>query len=256
MLHRVLKKEPSNHYYFQRQTAISWPRFIHLLDEIEANKKITKTLSKLNRSNTDNTVYISFDDGYIDNTHALDEILRRNMVATLFPVKSFIQQGFSVIDDMAHHLILCNEVHPDQRRSLTSGKLKKILRRVTPRRYRQLRQACFKINRDAESPSLFMSEKKLKHYIAQGIEVGIHGVSHRIFTCLSNKSLRAELHESQQWLYSLGAHGVLPICFPHGAHDASTVTTCLQMGSPLLGVDSPPKHTSVWQRIWIKEKSY
>jgi len=254
MLHRVLPHKQMNNYYFQRKTAISWSRFIELLDGIEERGQKTVTISSIaNGSEGKSTVAISFDDGYLDNVLALNEICRRGMTATLFPVQSFVQQGFSVIDDMAGHLMHIDSIETELYHDLLRGRLKKILRRLTPKRYRYFRRLWFGIDYDANSSAKFMSESQLSDFIFRGIEVGVHGVSHRVFSCLSDRRLLAELTDARSWLFSLGAKGVLPICFPHGDYDQRVVEMCLHFGVPLLGVDVKSKNSNVWRRQWITE---
>lgn len=253
MLHRVLPEFNSNNYYFQRNTAISWKRFVNLLDEIEVSGMHTLTVSALSKAPLRNSVFLTFDDGYADNSEALNEILRRGMVATLFPVKQFIQDDFSPIDDMAFQLMKCCGVSQELYSSLLEGRHKKLLRRMSFNKYRQLRKKLFSIAEDALPSGLFLTEHQLSDFCSKGIELGVHGVSHRIFTSLSNDALQQELNESRDWLISLGANKNLPICFPHGAHNQRIVDICLTYGSLLFGVDAVPSCSSVQRRTHIKE---
>jgi len=257
MLHRVLPKYDAENYYFQRNTAISWSRFVSLLDHIETNGFTTQPISKLTTSTAKTDVFITFDDGYADNKKALNEILSRGMTATIFPVKDFIQHNFSVIDDMAHHLMYQHSlqpVTPSLQQSLQTGRLKKLLRNLTPSRYRFLRRKWFNINQDANTKKLFMSESEIINFCRQGIELGIHGCSHRTFSALTQRELLDELLTSLTWLNSLGGKSFPPICFPHGKHNLNVINLSLSIGMPLLGVDCDIHYPQVLRRIHYKER--
>lgn len=254
MLHRVLPIAEPNNYYFQRRTAISWNKFVSLLDMIEQSELVTHPISALGPGTCDSGVFITFDDCYRDITDALDEIIRRKMTATIFPVKNFSCTGFSPIDDMAKRLMQFQELPSELNNSLIEGRLKKLLRRLTPERYRRLRQQWFGIDHDIhQQPPLFMSEAQLTAYSEQGIELGIHGTSHRTFISLPSNQLHQELADAKEWLTNISHANEFPICFPHGAHDERVVTICRKYSKHLLGVDSSSKSPQVLKRLWITE---
>ena len=254
MLHRILKYYDENNYYFQRNTAISWNKFIELLDLIEINGWQTRHISSLAQGYTDNDVFITFDDGFKDNSTAFDEMIRRNMTATLYPVKDFALTGFSPIDDMAHHLMATPGVASDLLQSLLSGRLKRLLRGVSASRYRYFRKHWFGINFDAIREPFFMQEKQLAYYRSQGIELGIHGRSHRAFTHLTTFELSAELSDCLHWLRSLGNDSPTSICFPHGKHNDLVIKQSHLIANILLGVDCDDIHLSVLRRVHITEE--
>jgi len=256
MLHRILEQFDAKNYYFQRETAISWQRFVALLELIEHKGWTTKPASALANGYTDNDVFITFDDGYTDNNKALDELIRRGMTATIYPVMEFALTSFSPIDDMAHHLMYQQEVTPVLRTALLDGRLKKLLRNITATRYRYLRKHWFDIDFDAVTGELFMGEQQLSHYYRQGIEIGIHGRSHRAFNHLSATSLEAELSESLLWLQSLGITKPISTCFPHGKHNERVIAQCLPISQTLLGVDCEMGFSQVLRRIHVKEQYY
>ena len=253
MLHRVLAKVDSENYYFQRKTAISWQCFIKLLDKIEENNQQTAVISQLHQHHKNN-VYITFDDGYIDNALALDEMLKRGMVATLYPVKDFIETNFSPIDDMAHYLRLHPNVNSTLKKSLIDGRLKNILKKISTHRYRYLRQHLFSISSDYPYKRLFLHTAQLKYYLKAGIELGIHGCSHQIFTTLSATQLAQELKQASDWLYHLGAEKKLSICFPHGKFNPQVISQCHNYSHLLLGVDTKITNQAVFKRIHLQEK--
>tara|TARA_R110001583_G_scaffold158496_1_gene310424 strand:+ start:2723 stop:3502 length:780 start_codon:yes stop_codon:yes gene_type:complete len=254
MLHRVLPVYDADNYYFKRRTAISWETFIYLLDTIQAHGWSTRPASELNQNITEDCVFITFDDGYADTAKALDEILSRNMTATVFPVKDFTLSGFSPIDDMAQHLMNSTGVTSAVQDSLLDGRLKKLLRRLTPQRYRQLRKRWFGIEQDEFCEPLFMSESQLLQYSDRGIQLGIHGTSHRVFNALTTDGLKHELSQAHNWLSRFSASTTFPICFPHGAHNEQVVETCWGYSKILLGVDTESICSNVLRRQWITEE--
>lgn len=253
MLHRVIEHYDEDDYYFQRKTAISWNKFIELLDLIEMNSWKTKPISNITMGFTDQDVFITFDDGYEDNCNALDELIRRGMTATVFPVKDFSLTGFSPIDDMAQHVMASNDITPSLLQSLLGGRIKKLLRGMSALRYRYYRKHWFSITIDADNSDLFMSEQQLKRYCAQGIELGIHGRSHRAFINLTSSELYSELIGSLNWLKSLGSMSAVSICFPHGKHNEQVIKLSQSVGQILLGVDCDTLDSAVLRRVHVTE---
>jgi peptidoglycan/xylan/chitin deacetylase (PgdA/CDA1 family) len=254
MLHRIIEHYDENNYYFQRKTAISWNKFVELLDLIEISGWQTRSISALENGYTNHDVFITFDDGYKDNSNALDELIRRGMTATVYPVKNFALIGFSPIDDMAHHLMTTPNIAKNLLQSLLDGRLKRVLRGLSAARYRYFRKHWFGIDIDANSAHLFMQEKQLKHYSNQGIELGIHGRSHRAFTHLVSCELSSELSDSLSWLRSLGNVSPISICFPHGKHSEIVIEQSLAIGQILLGVDCDTQLPPVLRRIHVTEE--
>jgi len=253
MLHRVIEHYVEDNYYFQRKTAISWNKFIELLDQIEMNDWQAKPISSIAMGFTDQDVFITFDDGYEDNCNALDELIRRGMTATVFPVKDFSLTGFSPIDDMAQHVIASTTINLNLLQSLLRGRIKKILRGMSATRYRYYRKHWFSIVIDADNDDLFMSEEQLRHYCVHGIELGIHGRTHRAFIHLSSSELRSELEDSFNWLKSLGSMPAISICFPHGKYNEQVIKLSQSVGQILLGVDCNTLDSAVFRRVHVTE---
>jgi peptidoglycan/xylan/chitin deacetylase (PgdA/CDA1 family) len=253
MLHRVIEHYDEDNYYFQRKTAISWNKFIELLDLIEMNGWQAKPISSITMGFTDQDVFITFDDGYEDNCKALDELIRRGMTATVFPVKDFSLTGFSPIDDMSQHVMASTTINANLLQSLLGGRIKKILRGMSASRYRYYRKHWFSIVIDADNSDLFMSEEQLRHYCDHGIELGIHGRSHRAFIHLSSSELKYELVDSFNWLKLLGNISVASICFPHGKHNEQVIKLSQSVSQILLGVDCDTLESAVLRRIHVTE---
>lgn len=257
MLHRVVQRYEETNYYFQRGTAITWKRFLALLDFIEINGWTTRKISNLMNGYRENDVFITFDDGYKDIGCALNEILRRGMTATVYPVKEFAETGFSTIDDMAHHLMNMDlKIDSQLHESLLCGRLKKLLRRISADRYQYLRYRFFNINFDADKSDLFLNENELKSFCAKGVELGIHGRSHRAFTHLSSSVLREELSDCSIWLQSLGASSKVSICFPHGKYNGDVLNAIQSFSEIFLGIDSNSVVAPIIRRIHVTEESY
>ncbi|MFK5892669.1 MAG: polysaccharide deacetylase family protein [Pseudomonadota bacterium] len=253
MLHRIIEHFDESNYYFQRKTAISWLKFIELIDLIEKKGWKTRCISSLVQGYTDNDVFLTFDDGYKDNSSALDELIRRGMTATVYPVKNFTLTNFSPIDDMAHHLMATPNVAKNLLSSLLDGRLKRVLRRMSASRYRYFRKHWFSIDIDANNADLFMQEKQLKRYSSQGIELGIHGRSHRTFNHLTSSELSSELSDCLNWLCSLGNVSSTSLCFPHGKHSETVIKQSQSIVKIMLGVDCDTLLPPVLKRIHVTE---
>ena len=260
MLHSVLPDYDPENYYFRRHTAISWARFTALLDAIEAAGWRTATLDELQsdarsggmRRQHQDTVFITFDDGYQDTLAACRELRRRGMSATVFPVRDFVRDGFSPIDDMAAHLSAGRKVDPALSASLLDGRLKRVLRGLGVERYRYLRARWFGIDHDA--PGCFIPEAQLRDLLDDGIAIGAHGTTHRSFTTLTNTTIHHEVSAAIRWLEDLGCRGRLALSFPHGQHDHRVVTSLPARIGPLLTVDREPACRSVYRRLWVTEQ--
>ncbi len=251
MLHRVLPHYDPDNYYFQRGTAISWQRFIQLLDHIEKQGFQTRPISALSDSPQPDSIYLTFDDGYADNASVFDELLRRNMTATLYPAMDFVRTGFSPIDDMAWHLMVASSLPDEIKQSLINGRLKKLLRKLSASRYRSLRQSWFHIETDA--PSVFLTESQLVHYVHRGIELGFHGVSHRPLTALNEKEIKHELELGMAWLRQLSPSPIHSICYPHGKYNALVLCITRCYLHIHLTVDTPTTDSQVYSRIFFQE---
>jgi len=219
MLHRVLPRRTDN-YYFRRGTAISFDQFRRLLDALEAHGWQSVTPLDSARSldgdaTADRRVCITFDDGYADNARAFDELLARDLRATVFVVKDFVVDNFSPIDDMAAWL----DDAPDAPAGLTaspeSGRIKMMLRNLSAQRYRRLRARHFAVDDHANAAS-FLTEQQLRRYHSRGIAIGIHGCSHRVWSRLPAAKLRVEIIDAARWLRGLGVERIAGLCFPHG----------------------------------------
>jgi len=246
MLHRILPKLNADCYYSERGMAISQRQFEMLLDESQRRglPLVTRRPEKKQPA-----LCLTFDDGYADNSWAFDRIIERDGCAWLFPVKTYVQQNFSVTDDFAAQL----KASPKEYSELDLVRLRRIIRRLTPKRYRYWRRRVAAIEIDRCSSDLFLSEEDLQEYSALGIQMGLHGVTHRIWSCLRWKELAWELRESENWLY--GLTGVRPTgaCFPHGQAPSKRALNSLLNVYDCFGVDKPYKQDQIIRRFWLRE---
>jgi len=255
MLHRVLPRRSDN-YYFRRGTAISFDQFRRLLDALDAHGWRTVTpLCSLDESAAGRCVCLTFDDGYADNTAAFDELLARELRATVFVVKDFIVDNYSPIDDMAAWLDDKPDAPAEMTASLETGRIKRMLRNLSAQRYRRLRARHFGVDDHANAAS-FLTEQQLRDYHRRGIAVGIHGRTHRVWSLLPAARLRAEILDSARWLRGLGVDQIAGLCFPHGqyrncANLGGEITRLAAVG--LFGVEKQYADPAVTPRVWVKE---
>jgi len=66
----------------------------------------------------------------------------------------------------------------------------------------------------------FCSDDDLRNMLAQGMNLGTHGVTHRFLADMSEAESREELAESQQWLTSILGQEVDTVSFPGGRYNA------------------------------------
>lgn len=255
MLHRVLPKHCADGYYYRRGTAIDIDCFRRMLDALERNH--WQTVTPLEKNNGARQVCLTFDDGYADNALALDELLTRDMRATVFAVKNYCTDNFSPIDDMAAWLDDRPDVSPKLAASLVHGRIKRQLRGMSAQRYRHLRRRHFALG-DHPNAAQFLTEQQLRDYCARGIAIGIHGCTHRVWSCLSTLQLRTEIEHAARWLRALGVRDIAGLCFPHGQYCSwrnlsSEITQLAEVG--LFGVDEKYTDPAVTHRIWIRQNT-
>lgn len=241
MLHRVLDRYDSDNYYFQRGTAISWQCF-----------SCWVAWAVVRREQGLSVPVFTFDDGYADNYRAITELLKFDLPVVLSPVRDFVVTGFSPIDDMAarlnqHESTLSARLHA----ALLDGKLKACLATLDAQQYRSYRQRWFAIADDVPK-NQFLSEIQLRELVNLGLQLGVHGITHRVWTALSTAELHAEIQSSLAWLASLGCDQPVGLCMPHGKIDQSVYDILQGYKLPLLGVDREYPFTVI-RRLWVKE---
>ncbi|WMP19032.1 polysaccharide deacetylase family protein [Thiothrix lacustris] len=249
MLHRVMPQMITHDYYVRRGTAISQQKFIELLDAI-AEREIPIVLSK-NDQPERASVCLTFDDGYADNAWAFEQLLQRNLQAWLFPVKNYVIERFSVIDDIASQMTVC----PSSTEWLSEPRTRNILMRLQPERYRWLRSCWLGIDIDRCSNSLFLTESEVRHYALQGIHLGIHGVTHRIWSSLSEYQLKKEIEQCHDWIQSLTGIAPLAACFPHGKAPTENIMQSVLADYQCFGVDKNYLNSSIERRMWLMEST-
>jgi peptidoglycan/xylan/chitin deacetylase (PgdA/CDA1 family) len=245
MLHRILPAVDDN-YYFRRGTAISRAKFVSIVDiVVESGLPVICSSA----SSEQRGVCFSFDDGYADNDWALRQLHNRGWPAVVFPVRDYTHDGFAVMDDLAAHSAggLCSKS------AHFSDRLRGVCRLMTAKQYRQCRAKLFSVDQDKCPPDLFFTEEDLAAWSKRGIQLGIHGVTHRIWSNLSSAQLAEEVEQSTRWIESLT--GKIPECaaFPHGKEPPPILSRSILRGKILYGVDRPYADQQVLRRMWLKE---
>ncbi|MFT4929589.1 MAG: hypothetical protein ACI8WB_005723 [Phenylobacterium sp.] len=154
------------------------------------------------------------------------------------------------MDDMVAWLQNTDNVSRQIFDSLSSGRLKRILRRLDAHRYRLLRRRWFNITSDHRQSAPFLTENQLRYYHHCGITMGVHGTSHRIWSGLSLSQLSTEIEDAMAWLTTLGVKQLQGLCLPHGGH-----SSLLQhwRDFTVLGVDRSYDNCAVIRRTWFKQ---
>lgn len=246
MLHRVLPKLDERDYYYRRGTVISQHKFITLLSEAQ-KRNFMIGISASNDYQP--TLCITFDDGYSDNSWAFDYLLDKNMSAWLFPVKDYIQQRFSVLDDIAAQI----NHSPDLFDTIANHRIRHICRRLNANRYRQLRKQFFGIEKDLCNGALFLTEQQIINYAKCGIKLGVHGTTHRIWSNLTQQVLEKELTTASQWLKRLTNDTTGTVCFPHGKEPKDSIMESMLKSHTCFGVDREYSSNRIVRRHWFKE---
>jgi len=84
----------------------------------------------------------------------------------------------------------------------------------------------------------FLSEQQIKQLSAAGMEIGIHGSSHRSLTQLGAKGMAWELEQSSAYLHSLT--GAVPtwFCWPFGDSGEGRDTEVVQQACQNIGIEA------------------
>lgn len=248
MLHRVLPGPASDNYYYRRGTAISREKFLSLLAAIE-----DRGLPLVTRppGDTEKAVCLTFDDGYADVAWALDKLLERDASAWLFPVMKFAQTGFSVMDDLAAWI----DARPAFRVLEGQPRVRSVARRLDAARYKRLRQRLLGVSADRCDPELFLSEEKLSGYSSRGIRLGVHGVTHKIWTSLGSRLFDLEIYPAVRWLNNLSDTAPEAFCLPHGKAPETKQTRRLNRLGLCFGVDHEYEEPGIIKRRWIQEST-
>jgi peptidoglycan/xylan/chitin deacetylase (PgdA/CDA1 family) len=204
-------------------------RFDEMLDCVERGRALPR-----------NAVLITFDDGYEDNHRVAFPILRDlGMSAMFFVSTGHIDSGAPFAYDWLVHMLCVTGADAldapelgarwplpatlDERRALGRTVLDRLKLQSAP-----LQQAFIeRLERDWSMPRaqahpdcLPMDWKQLREMRAGGMELGSHGVTHRMLGSLPHAEMVAEVHESKAALERELDMRVDVISYPVGSPDA------------------------------------
>ena len=186
-----------------------------------------------------NAIVVTFDDGYDDNYHAALPILKDlGMPATFFVSTGHIDSGLPYAYDWLVHMIC---VTAETRLDLPEVDLRCVLPAARALRREiaadlldrmkwldDARQSALiaRLEREWKMPRVVhptcrpMTWGQVREMQAAGMELGSHGVGHRMLTKLSAEETRAEVFDSKQALERELGRAVDVLSYPVGGADA------------------------------------
>lgn len=208
----------------------------------------------------DNSVWLTFDDGYKDHyEYVLPELKSRNIQGSFFPIADASQKNLLpdvnaiqfIIqtinnDDLLYEVLLesfinidlsKNEfnkywIETDKSSRYDSEKtifFKKMLQKILPEEQRRkiidhLFNEVIGINQQDFCKKLYMSRDELKIMLEQGMFIGSHSTSHKWLDSLNYDSQLEEIDSSLEFLSSIGAQADdFIMCYPFGGYDNNTL---------------------------------
>lgn len=182
----------------------------------------------------DNSVIITFDDGYQNNYTQLFPILKKyNVPATIFlPTLNISQQGIGWFDTVAYCIAKTkkpfinveNKKYPLLTVQQKIGAIfdLKMLTRNIEKRNRLLKDIIFQtgvnVKKCNNEDFLFLSWNQCREMQKSGISFGSHSVTHKILTALKEKELQKEMENSKK-IIQKELVSCLFFSYPFGDHN-------------------------------------
>lgn len=251
--HRI-NDEPSADYRYQEETISATPemfreqlRFLRRRCHVVNFAELKEILNAGERV-PDNTVIITFDDGYRDNLDIALPILQEfGLTAVVYIVTQCIETGEPFwFEALAHdvsqapsgELRLLDDsfqftIREDNRRELRRalGDLARVVDdEARLQMLAELHSYCQHISRAESEERIPMNWDEIGALVSAGIEIGSHTVTHPFLSRLTNEQIRCQLLDSKSAIESHTGKAVLSISYPTGSKEYydDRVTQCAE----------------------------
>lgn len=204
MFHRVLPKSliDINDAYFIRGTLISVELLERQIIKYLGLGYIFKTVSNLQEEQTDNTVVLTFDDGYLDNYTYVKPVLEKyDVKATFYPIIGYCKEQKVAPLDVYYHYVNQN-VLIENKRNWIIGSQKKEFLNLSIQEQKQFVQRLF--NEEVEVSLSYMEESHIIDLQEQGHEIGGHSYYHDIYPKLNTEQIIRDIKKTKHALLEIG----------------------------------------------------
>ena len=252
---------------YERIKGLEVKKFIEQIDYLSKEYQIIdvhELIAAINQNSLipENSVVLSFDDGYKDHfKYVFPELKKREITATFFPVSSIVSQNTILdvnkihfilavqpnIDDLFNKVLKFLDLYRDEF-SLESSIsyltkyfkvnrfdskevnfIKRVLQLALPIELRSMivdDLFSFYVTNDQQSFSkeLYASEQNLREMESYGMTIGSHGSSHFWLDSLSIEDQEKDIKKSITFLKKIGVDtSNLLFCYPYGAYNKETL---------------------------------
>ncbi len=100
----------------------------------------------------------------------------------------------------------------------------------------------------------YMGWDELRQLRAAGMEIGSHGLTHRILTDLTDLEVERELHESLKCLVNLLGDGISTLSIPRGFYEDRTIDLACKLGyrDVFISERTGQLESHCWERIAVR----
>jgi peptidoglycan/xylan/chitin deacetylase (PgdA/CDA1 family) len=262
MLHRILPERliTSPNAYSDFGTLISHEYFENVITLLIDNGFRFTTISDLKNCN-DNTLALTFDDGYSDNFDFVLPILKKhNVTATFFPIVNPCISNSVLPLDIYYQCVDEMKLSSEQRKDYIKGTTKKHFYWLEPNAQVNFLKGNF--NLPEKNRVSYMTEKQIKILSDSGFEIGSHGLTHSLLTAdyMNDSKIDFELKHSKLALENITRKHVLSFCFPAGYYDQNIVIQAKNAGySSVCVIDKNENRETeflpTYERIFVKPNS-
>lgn len=265
MFHRVLpdKLITQPNAYSTFGTLISQEYFEKVLSCVVANGFQFATVSELTqRTDTENLVAMTFDDGYSDNfDFAFPSLQKFKATATFFPVVNPCKDNSVLPLDTYYQCVDESEMTAEQRKDFVTGETKKKFYWSEPTEQERFLKTSFQ-KLPTKSRVKYLQPQQIKTLSDNGFEIGSHSVTHSLLTAeyMNESKINFELKQSKIYLEEITGKPVISFCFPSGYYNSKTIEQAKENGYTSVCLIKKNKNEEVqalpsFERIFVKPNS-
>jgi len=268
-----------NKYYDAANVLLKNDVFLKQIDFIARNYKVIR-LSDVNyamasRMNSrGNICALTFDDGFSEHYNLVFPLLKKyNITATFFvPTQHLVEKTPRWLDVMYYifshtkvgEVKLTTENKVIGKFNIKSNSEVKILKNILKKMNSEKRCVAMKeladklkvnINNEKIIREFYISENNIREMSKEGMEFGVHTVSHPLLTAISAKDARMEIGNSKRTILKLSKQKKISFAYPFGgldSYDGSIISIVKSLGFENACTSIPGINSSNTDRYRLK----